>query len=289
MPGLSDVVHPVVRLDRSATISAIVFLIAAGVALYPAVKAATLEPVAAIRGIADGRGRARHRGSAAPSGVPVFMLIAGRNLLGNRKRSLITVGGTSFAIVAYVFLYGYLDGFGEQIVDNATRYVTGHAQLERPGFRRDLAPELSFADAGTLLAALSRMPAVQAAAPRVQAQALASSASRSEGIRLLGVDPALERQLTIIDRAMVQGRPLEPGADRDIVIGRQLAEKLGLRLGENRDYSAIPGLTGMAYPRLLVGSIAGPGLALFLGSVAASLHPALRAARHEPTAAIRHL
>ena len=477
MPGLSDVIYPVLRLERSALISALVFLIAALVALYPAAKAALLEPVSAIRGMVGASTSSstdHHAGTA--SRWPVFVLIATRNVLRNRKRSAITIGGTAFAIAAYVFLYGYLDGFGEQIVDNATRYVTGHLQLEREGFRRDLAPELAFTDPETVLRAIEQVPGVEAAAPRIQAQALASSASKSEGIRLFGIDPLREPRLTFIHRTIVEGQALQRGADRDIVIGRQLAQKLGLRLGEKvvvmapgaggelgtaafrirgifatessafdgamafvtlpaaqgllnlgdrvstinvrladrgelkaaqarispllrsaglsavswvqlmpqvsdmvglirairrivvgvffivvalavmntvlmsvaertrefgvmmalgtppgamvrmvlyettalmaaaslfgygigsaivlylgkhgldltslyKDYTAIPGLTGMAYPRLVFSNIAGPGAALFLASIAASLHPALRAARLEPTAAIRH-
>ena len=54
------------------------------------------------------------------------------------------------------------------------------------------------------------------------------------------------------------------------------------------DYSTIPGLTGIVYPRLEWGSLIGPGLGLFAASVAVSIYPALRAARLDPTAAIRH-
>ncbi|HJV71499.1 ABC transporter permease [Ideonella sp.] len=478
MPGLADIIYPVVRMERSLVISALVFAIAFLVALYPAIKAATLEPVAAIRGIdAAAAGRWR-RGAARPVSTrwPVFALIATRNLRRNRKRSAITIGGTAFAILSYVFLYGYFDGFGEQIADNATRYVTGHVQIERAGLRRDWAPELAFGDADALLARFAALPGVRAAAPRVQAQALASSAAKSEGIMLIGVDPERERGVTFIDRTIVQGAPLDPTAGRDIVIGRGLADKLGLRLGEKlvvmapalggelgtaayrvrgifatessafdrtmafvtlpaaqallglgprvssinlrlaerdgvapvlarlgpalgeaglaatpwqvlmpqvsqmvglirairsvvvgvffvvvalavmntvfmavaertrefgvmmalgtspraivrmvvyetaalmalasvlgyaggavlvlylgnrgmdlsaffKDYSAIPGLTGMAYPRLVVASIAGPGVALFVAGVAVSLYPAMRAARLDPSIAIRH-
>ncbi|MCW5660017.1 MAG: ABC transporter permease [Burkholderiaceae bacterium] len=237
MPGLADIVYPVVQPERSVMISALLFGIAALVALLPALKAAGLDPVAAIRGIG---GMVGARGSASHAGGgrgPVFVRIALRNLLRNRRRSAITVGGTAFAIVAYVFLFGYFDGFSAQIVDNATRYVTGHVQLERSGFRRDLAPELALDDAPALLATLRGMPNVAAAAPRVQAQALASSATKSEGILLFGVDPVAERELTVIHRAIVQGNALDasapqPAQDRDIVIGRKLAEKLGARLGE---------------------------------------------------------
>jgi putative ABC transport system permease protein len=242
MQGLSDVVYPVVRGERSLAISVLVFLIALAMALYPAFRAATLEPVAAIRGIGETstRGRRGLRGEA-DTPLPVFALIATRNLLRNRKRSAITVFGAAFAIVAYVFLYGFFDGFGEQIVDNSTRYVTGHMQIEREGLRRDLAPELAF-EAGAALAALRNQPDI-AAAPRVQAQALVSSATKSVGVLLYGVDPVLERGITILHRTLVEGTALEAGAERDIVIGRRLAEKLGIRLGEKMVVMA-PGLAG---------------------------------------------
>ena len=246
MPGLSDIIYPVIRAERSVAISALVFAMAVLVALYPAAKAAGLEPVAAIRGTVAGvAGRAARagRGAAAWSGWPVFLLIGARNVLRNRKRSTITIAGTAFAILAYVFMYSFFDGFGEQIVDNATRYVTGHLQLEREGFRLDLAPELAFEDAAPVLAQLRARPEVEGAAPRVQAQALASSPTKSEGIVLLGVDPPAERAITFIHRTIVEGQALEAGAERDIVVGRELANKLGLRLGEKMVVMA-PGVGG---------------------------------------------
>jgi len=86
-------------------------------------------------------------------------------------------------------------------------------------------------------------PGIAAAAPRVQAQALISSPTKSVGVVLYGVDPALERGLTILHRTFVEGSALEAGADRDIVIGRRLAEKLGIRLGEKLVVMA-PGVAG---------------------------------------------
>lgn len=246
MQGLSDIIYPAMLAQRSAVISALVFCTAVVVALYPAMKAATLEPVAAIRGVTAGAlgwsRRVSRRGQAWLV-WPVFVLIGLRNVLRNRKRTAITVIGTAFAIFAYVFIYGFFDGFGEQIVDNATRYVTGHLQIEREGFRRDLAPELAFEDPEPVLAQLRAQPGVEGAAPRVQAQALLSSPTKSEGIALQGIDPIAERQITFIHRAIVEGEALEPGSDREIVLGRELANKLGLRLGEKLVVMS-PGLGG---------------------------------------------
>lgn len=235
MPGLEDIVYTVIRPERSVLVSLLVFGIACLTALYPAGKAALLEPVAAIRGLGGSRAARGHGARASRWRWPVFVLIAGRNILRNRRRTAITAGGTAFGIVAFVFLFSYFDGFGEDLIENSTRYVTGHVQIERAGLRQDHAPELAFENSATLLQQLGAVPEVEAAAPRVQAQALASSAAKSEGIMLVGISPEAERAVTFIHRTIVEGQPLAEGAegaDRDIVVGRRLAERLGVRLGE---------------------------------------------------------
>jgi putative ABC transport system permease protein len=244
MPGLADVIRPVVRIERSVVISALVFGIACLVALYPAAKAARLDPVRAIRGI-TARWRLVHapRPHASPSAEhtrrepkrsrwPVFVLLAARNVMRNVRRTAITAFGAAFVIVAYIFLFGYFDGFGEQAIDTSTRYLTGHLQIELPGFRTDFAPELTLGRPDTLLARLRGVPHVLGAAPRVQAQAIASSPTQSEGIALIGIDPVLERDVTFIHKTIVSGAALERGRDRDVVLGRKLAEKLAARVGD---------------------------------------------------------
>ena len=56
-----------------------------------------------------------------------------------------------------------------------------------------------------------------------------------------------------------------------------------------RGYSAIPGLTGIIHPRLILANVIPPGLALLLVGVLVSIYPAARAARLDPTTAIRHV
>lgn len=231
MPGLSDVVYTVVLAERSLMLSALVFAIACLMAVYPAAKAAGLEPVEAIRGLrSSGRRAPRSLHRLIP--LPVFLLIAARNLLRNPRRTAIMVAGTTFGIVGYVFVLGFFDGFFDNTIENSTRYITGHVQVERVGFRRELAPEMALAQPDALLAQLRAVPGVAAAAPRVQAQALASTAAKSEGIMLVGIEPLAERAVTFIDRTVVEGRALAPGAEREAMIGRELAQKLRLRLGE---------------------------------------------------------
>ncbi|VCJ27905.1 ABC efflux pump, inner membrane subunit [Burkholderia pseudomallei] len=230
MPGLSDVVYPVLSIERGVVLSVAVFIIAGLAALYPAVKAVRLRPVDAIRGLPPSA-RVSRQGSANLR-LPIFVLLALRNLLRNPRRTAIMAAGAAFGIVGFVFMLSFFDGFFDQTIENSTRYLTGHMQVERAGFRQDYAPELAIDRAPALLDALRGTPGVVAAAPRVQAQALASTAAKSEGIMLMGIDPIAEPQVTFIARTIVQGRPLAPDADREVMIGRRLADKLGVRIGE---------------------------------------------------------
>ncbi|RQP27728.1 ABC transporter permease [Burkholderia ubonensis] len=230
MPGLSDVVYPVLSIERGIVLSVAVFVIAGLAALYPAAKAVRLQPVDAIHGLTGTMRTPRQHGVDLP--LPVFVRIALCNLMRNPRRTAIMVAGTAFGIVGFAFILSFFDGFFDQTIENSTRYLTGHLQVERAGFRDDYAPQLSIDRVAPLLDALRRTPGVVAAAPRVQTQALASTAAKSEGIMLVGIDPLAEARVTFIARTIVQGHALAPGADREVMIGRRLADKLRVRLGE---------------------------------------------------------
>lgn len=236
MPGLTGIVFPLPRADRTLILSLVVFATAVIAAFYPAWKTARLRPVDAIRG--------RQNTLSVPAWLhwkkttsnrarwPLFLKIAGRGIVRNPRRTLLTVSATAFGLAAFIFLYSFVDGYFSQMIDNSTGYVTGDLQIQHKLFRQEMVPELSLRQPARLLQKIRQQPLIAAAAPRVQTQALISSPAQSQNILLLGIDPDSEHKVTFIERTVKEGKALQAGQDRDIMLGRKLAGKLGIRLGE---------------------------------------------------------
>ena len=233
MQGLTSVIYPLPRLDRALLVSLLVLLIAVVASVYPAWRAARLAPVVAIRGLPperSGRQRQERTAGSWSDRLPLLARIAGRGLGRNPHRTALTVAASAIGVAAFVFVTGVADGYLRQMVENSTGYVTGHLQVQHPRFRIDMDVANSLSDTEALVSMLRNAPDVVAAAPRVQTMALATSAGQSQNFTLVGIDPAAEREVTFMHRAVNAGRMLQ--SERDIVLGDRLAEKLGLRLGD---------------------------------------------------------
>src|SRR5690606_27010618 len=76
---------------------------------------------------------------------------------------------------------------------------------------------------------LDRLPGVTAVSPVVSGPAFGRRGEAVESVALLGIDPARYQRVIPLGDNLVEGR-LEVGSGNALV-GRQLAEDLGLRLG----------------------------------------------------------
>jgi ABC-type lipoprotein release transport system permease subunit len=253
MPGLTGIVYPHIGGGELLLLSALILATTVVASVYPAWKAATLMPVAAIRGT-----RPALRGVRLSLRLPlaagaVFARIAARAIARNPRRALLTLGALAAGLAAYLFLSALSTGFFLQMRDNATDLVTGHVQIEVRGFRDEFDAKLKLTRTDELLTHLRAQPQVAAAAPRLQALTMAASPTQTEPVMLYGVDPEAERTVTRLHEKIREGRYLSPdrppphpspargegGSERispttgrEIVIGRKLAERLAVRLGE---------------------------------------------------------
>jgi len=234
MPGLTAIVYPASRWDHIAELSAIVFFISIVPALYPAWRAASIEPVEAIRGIRTQKARRHtaHEHKTQQRTRAVFWAIASRGMARNPRRALLTAGATAFGLAAFIVLYALIEGWYGQLVENSTRYFSAHVQIERQGFRLDMEPGLRIDGYEQILQKVKQDPRVLQASPRVQTRAMVSSPMASEPLLILGIDTQREQQVTQLQKVIVKGTYLAANEQNSIVLGKKVAKKLGIRIGE---------------------------------------------------------
>ena len=159
--------------------------------------------------------------------------LAVRNVLRNRRRSVITVLSIAVGLAALTFLWGFVDGMNRQMVNNTTRYFTADVQVHLKGYHDDPSLDRAIEAGSRVLDTVSADPAVTAATARLEATVLVSRADRSRGIMAVGVEPGREVEVTDLFKAVVDGRALTASDTSGVVIGQELAEALALRAGDD--------------------------------------------------------
>jgi ABC-type lipoprotein release transport system permease subunit len=153
--------------------------------------------------------------------------MAWRNLWRNRRRTALAVSAIGLSVALVLVYDGVLRAYGDWMMETITGPLLGHVQIHAPGWRRDRGMDRTLRDVSSLLEAVRREPGVAGASPRVYAPALAARGEEGFTVVVLGVDTAGESGPMRLLAAT--SAPL--GAHR-VLIGRQLADLMGVRAGE---------------------------------------------------------
>jgi ABC-type lipoprotein release transport system permease subunit len=160
--------------------------------------------------------------------------LAWRNLWRNWRRTTIALIAIVLGLLLLLFLDGIIYGSDQAIFGNAVRLYGGNVQVHAPGYRERARrlPLYPLADAEAVLATVRAQPGVLAASRRIHTGGFVSRGDRSRGVVLTGIEPEIERPYSIVAENITEGRYLEPD-DRDLVlIGKGLAEELGVGVGD---------------------------------------------------------
>jgi putative ABC transport system permease protein len=163
--------------------------------------------------------------------MKTFLSIAWRNVLRNKKRSMITIFAIGFGLMAMIFMWGIYDGLTPLMIDNMTNTFMGHMEISTSEYVDKNQLEFAITDGAPLLEALTDVEGLAAFSPRLQVFGLLSYAENSRGGAIIGIDPEMEAQLGRIDDSIEEGGRFL-SAPNELIIGSKLAENLGVGLGD---------------------------------------------------------
>lgn len=164
--------------------------------------------------------------------MSLTLRLAWRNLWRHPRRTWLTAGAMIFSNVLLVFLISVQLGTYGLMIENSLSIFTGHIQIQQDGYldgqkMRQVVPE-----AATLAERLRDRLAFNTIAARGAAYALASSADRSYGIQIAGVEPRFEGAVSTLPGLVRRGRYLDQPTAAEIVIGAALARNLKAGVGD---------------------------------------------------------
>lgn len=186
-----------------------------------------------------------------------FLKIALRNLDRNRRRSFFSALALALGFALLLVMASFLRGEIESALQASIRLHSGHLQLRAATYDEDrsgLKWEDLIQDPLAITTQLKSLPEVKDATPRLIASGILVAHNQSAGVQVLGIDP-----LAIANEpyrlGILQGSYLDP-TDRDgVLIGKPLAEKLKLQIGERVSLSVNTSNGGVDEQRFIVRGI----------------------------------
>ncbi len=163
--------------------------------------------------------------------MQVLLRMAWRNLYRNTRRTVITGAAISIGLAALVLSLALFEGVNRQMTARLTEDFLGDGQIHAVGYRRTRDVGRTLPGGEQLLQRLRRDARVRGAAPRAMAFGLVSSAEDALGVRVMGVEPAVEKEAFRFFRKVRRGAFFPGRHGREIVLGARAARTLGVRIG----------------------------------------------------------
>ena len=162
--------------------------------------------------------------------VPYFeRFIAFRYLGSKRKEGLISVIawfsliGIALGVATLIIVMSVMNGFRAELL-NRILGLNGHITV----YDR----QAPIKDFNQLALRIGEIPSVLYVTPQIQGQAMIMIDGKATGVLIRGLDPLIMQNKSLISKNIVAGKLKEFGNGADVVIGKRLADRIGVTPGD---------------------------------------------------------
>jgi ABC-type lipoprotein release transport system permease subunit len=166
--------------------------------------------------------------------MTLFLRLAWRNVLRQRRRTFLIAIGMGFMMALLVFYDGLIGGFEQAIYGNAIQLLGGNVQVHALGYNDKVGrkPLLPLADPDAVVQAAEARPEVVAASKRIVTGGLVTNREGAFAVSIIGVETDKEARITPVAENITSGRYLNADDGDMIVIGQGLATAMDLKVGD---------------------------------------------------------
>ncbi len=164
----------------------------------------------------------------------LYLRLAWRNIWRHKRRTVIIVLAMSLTLALMMFYDGLMYGFTDAIYGNAVKVLGGNIQVHAEGFRAQANsnPLLPLADPQAVVKAAEANPLTLAATQRIGTGGLVTSREGAFAVGITGIEPEKEMTVNVIGQNVKEGRNLTSDDLDNILIGKGLAEVMGVTVGD---------------------------------------------------------
>lgn len=158
--------------------------------------------------------------------------IAWKNIWRNKVRSLVVIIAVFLGVTGGIFSSAVMNGAAEQRIRDYINLESAHIRIDNPKFDANNEAQFFINSADSICSAIASNENVEAVAPRLNIQAMASTASANSGVKVLAIDPETDKQVFRMQETVCDtcGDYFVSDKRNPVVVGDKLAKKLNLKL-----------------------------------------------------------
>lgn len=165
--------------------------------------------------------------------------MAFRDLGRNRRRSFFSALAVAMGLALLMLIASVINGEMGGAIESTIRLQSGHIQLRANSYdenKSSLKWEDLVENPDQVANQVAAMDQVKAATPRLFASGFLSTGTESTGVRIFGIDP-LSAANDPYREGVISGSYLTADDREGLLIGKPIAEKLNLKVGDQVDLS----------------------------------------------------
>jgi len=161
-----------------------------------------------------------------------------RNLWKNKRRTIITLASIAFGLLLSLTFTGIGDYSYTNMINGAARMGSGHASVIPDGYLDTPTLDKTIRDINKLTQRIEASKSVTACVPRIVGQTMISTPKDSVGAAFIAIDPDQESSESAFYLDYInEGKLFSKDSKKGIVIGRKMADRLKVGLGNKLVYT----------------------------------------------------
>lgn len=162
----------------------------------------------------------------------MIISFAYKNILANKRRSIVTVFLVMFSTLILVFISGFMNGQHKEMLKSAVEVYPGYIQVTQKSFRENPSLDNLIFDVKSLSGCVSTFTGVQESTSRFETFVLMSANEKTLGIQLTGIEPEKEVKISRLKKALTKGEYLNHKDKNALYIGDEMAKRFSLKVGD---------------------------------------------------------